>query len=217
MENDKSPRTDVLPIEFYKEFFENIKNDLQVRFNKTLFDAQTTPKTWNQAIITLIPKKGNTKLLQYWRPISPLCVDYKILTKILANRLKHILPQIISEEENCSVPNRTIFNNLFLIRDIIRYTKEKNNQFYLLQIDQEKAFHKIDRTFLYKAMKKMGISQEFINFIKILRKHNTSMIINNGYLSTTVSLQRGLRQGCPLSLLLYVIQGEITTININNN
>ena len=189
MENGKSPGVDGIPIEFYKEFLEIIKYDLQKTFNETLFENQITPKTWNQAIITLIPKKGNTKLLKYWRPISFLCVDYKILTKILANRLKHILPEIISKEQNCSVPHRTIFNNLFLIRDIIRYTKEKNTHLYLLQIDQEKAFDKIDRNFLFKTMEKMGISLVFINFIKILYKQNTSTIINNGFLSPQVSLQ----------------------------
>ena len=217
MENGKSPGVDGIPIEFYKEFLEIIKYDLQKTFNETLFENQITPKTWNQAIITLIPKKGNTKLLKYWRPISFLCVDYKILTKILANRLKHILPEIISKEQNCSVPHRTIFNNLFLIRDIIRYTKEKNTHLYLLQIDQEKAFDKIDRNFLFKTMEKMGISLVFINFIKILYKQNTSTIINNGFLSPQVSLQRGLRQGCPLSLPLYVVQGQITITNINQN
>ena len=70
-------------------------------------------------------KKGDLQRLQYWRPISLLCVDYKILTKILANRLKKILPQIISEEQNCSIPQRTKFNNVFLIRDAIRLTKKK--------------------------------------------------------------------------------------------
>ena len=217
MENGKSPGVDGIPIEFYKEFLEIIKYDLQKTFNETLFENQITPKTWNQAIITLIPKKGSTKLLKYWRPISFLCVDYKILTKILANRLKHILPEIISKEQNCSVPHRTIFNNLFLIRDIIRYTKEKNTHLYLLQIDQEKAFDKIDRNFLFKTMEKMGISPVFINFIKILYKQNTSTIINNGFLSPQVSLQRGLRQGCPLSLPLYVVQEQMTITNINQN
>ena len=139
------------------------------------------------------------------------------MTKILANRLKYILLDIISKEQNCSIPNRTIFENLFLIRDIITYTKQKNNYFYLLQIDQEKAFDKIDRAFLYKTMEKMGFSPLFINFLKILYKQNTSMIINNGFLSPQVSLQRGLRQGCPLSLPLYVIQGQITKINIKND
>ena len=217
MENGKSPGVDGIPIGFYKEFLETIIPDLQKTFNETLFTNKKTPKTWNQAMITLIPKKGNIKLLKYWRPISLLCVDYKILTKILANRLRHILPQIISEEQNCSIPNRTIFNNLFLIRDMITYTKHKNNHLYLLQIDQEKAFDKIDRNFLYKTLEKIGISSLFINFLKKLYTQNTSMIINNGFLSPQGSLQRGLRQGCPLFLPLYVIHGQVTTTNINQN
>ena len=109
----KSPGVGGLLIEFYKELFETIKYDLQLTFNKTLFDSKLTPKIWNQAIITLIPKKGNLKLLKYWRPISLLRADYKILTKILTNGLKYILPEIISEEQNCSVLDQTIFNNVF--------------------------------------------------------------------------------------------------------
>ena len=166
MENGKSPGIDSIPIEFYKEFIETIKTDLQKFFNEILFSNKKTPKSWNQAIITLIPKKGDINYQKYWRPISLLCVDYKIITKILANRLKYILRDIISTEKNCSIPNRTIFDNLSLIRDIITYTKEKNNHFYLLQIDQEKAFDKIDRTFLYKTMEKMGFSHYSQTFYK---------------------------------------------------
>ena len=94
-----------------------------------------------QAIITLIPKQGDLNKLKYQRPISLLCIDYKILTKILANRLQNILPTIISKEQTCSIPNRTIFNNLFLIREIITLTNKKN-KLYILQVDQEKAFNK---------------------------------------------------------------------------
>ena len=217
MENGKSPGIDSIPIEFYKEFIETIKTDLQKFFNEILFSNKKTPKSWNQAIITLIPKKGDINYQKYWRPISLLCVDYKIITKILANRLKYILPDIISTEKNCSIPNRTIFDNLSLIRDIITYTKQKNNHFYLLQIVQEKAFDKIDRTFLYKTMEKMGFSPLFINFLQTLYKQNISMITNNGFLSPQVSLQRGLRQGCPLSLPLYVIESQITRTNIKQD
>ena len=66
-------------------------------------------------------------------------------------------------------------------------------------------------------MDKMGFSNIFKNFIKILYKINTSTIINNGFLSARVQLQRGLRQVYPLSLPLYVVQGEVTTININQD
>ena len=146
-----------------------------------------------------------------------MCIDYKILTKILANRLKNVLPHIISKEQTCSIPNRNIFNNLFQIRDIIMLTKEKNNKLYILQVDQEEAFDKIDHDFLYKIINKMGFSNEFIQFVKILYRNNISYVINNGYLSSPIKLLRGLRQGCPLSLPLYVIHGEVTTVNINNN
>ena len=103
----------------------------------------------------MIPKQTEKlKSLKYWRPIFLLCTDYKILTKILASRLKQVLPDIISKEQNCSVLQQTIFNNLLLIRDLIKYQKEKTNKFYLLQVDQEKAFNKIDRPFLFKTMEK---------------------------------------------------------------
>ena len=90
---------------------------------------------------------------------------------------------------------------------MIKLTIEKNTKLYIPQIDQEKAFDKIEHNLLYKTMEKMGFSNQFINFIKILYKNNT-ILINNGFLSLPIHLQRGLRQGCPLSLPL---PGEITT------
>ena len=130
MENGKSRGTAGIAIEFYKEFFELLKKDLQDIFNNVLFEQKITAQTWNQAIISLISKQTEKlNSLKYWRPISLLCTDYKILTKILANRLKQILPDIISQEQNCSIPQRTIFNNLFLIRDLIKYQKEKKQKF----------------------------------------------------------------------------------------
>ena len=81
------------------------------------------------------------------------------------------------------------FNNLFLTRDRIKFTKEKNNYFYVLQIDQEKAFDKIDRNFLFKTMQKLGVSPLYIKFIKMLYTNNTSTIINSGFLSSPISLE----------------------------
>ena len=146
-------------------------------FSNVLFNLKKTPKTWNNAIICLIPRrKDKLEYLKYWRPIS-----------------------------------RTIFNYLFLTRDLIKFSKQKKTPFYILQIDQEKAFDKTDRPFLFKTMEKLGFPKSYINFIEILYTENKSMISSNDFLSETISLFRGLRQGCPLSLPLYVIQGEVTT------
>ena len=85
------------------------------------------------------------------------------------------------------------------------------------KIDQQKAFDKIDRLFLFQTMEKLSFSKEYIEFVEILYKDSSSIITNNRFLSKKVMILRGLRQGCPLSLPLYVIQGELTTKNINND
>ena len=123
--NDKSPGSDRIPIEFYIIFYELLENDLLQLYDNILFTEKEITNTMHRAIITLIPKKGDINKLKYWRPISLLCLDYKILTKILANRLKTLFSQIISEEQTCSIPKGTIFNNLFLITDSIKLNKEK--------------------------------------------------------------------------------------------
>ena len=109
----KQIEVDGIQTEFYKGFFETLKKDVQNTFNNVLFHLKTTPKTWNQIIITLISKqKEKLEFLKYWRYILLLCTDYKILTKMLANHLKQILPYIISQEQNCTLPEQTTFNNL---------------------------------------------------------------------------------------------------------
>ena len=99
-----------------------------------------------RAIITLIHKDEETKHLQNWGPISLLCVDYKILTKILAIRLKEILKKKkqFQKNKNCGIPHRIIFLNLFKIRELINYTTNKKEKVFIISIDQEKAFDKVD-------------------------------------------------------------------------
>ena len=88
MENQKSLWIDGVPIEFYKEYYKLLEEDLHKLYTNTLFQEQESPTTMKQAMITLLPKKDDLEELKNWRPISLLCLDYKILTKILSNRLK---------------------------------------------------------------------------------------------------------------------------------
>ena len=97
----------------------------------------------NEAIINLLPKNDQKENLKNWRPIFLLCSDYKILTKILSNRLKPTLEHAISIEETYGIPNRSIFSNLSTIRKIINHSNTKNINFLIISIDQEKAFDKV--------------------------------------------------------------------------
>lgn len=116
MRNTKSPEIDGLPIEFYKSQYELIKNDLLQLYNSILFHNEDLPPTsMTKAIITLILKNDQKEHLRNWRSISLFRVDYKILTKTLSKKLKPTLEYIISKEQTCGIPNRTIFSNLFTI------------------------------------------------------------------------------------------------------
>ena len=144
---------------------------------------------------------------------------YKILTKIISNRRKPTLAITISKEQTCGIPNRSIFSNLLTIRELIHQKNKhtKKIKTYIVSIDQEKAFGKVDRECLYKIMDKLGYSKSFINFVKRIYKNTQSVISNNGFLSTPLPLSRGVRQGCPLSLLLYIVNGELINLNIKSN
>ena len=142
---------------------------------------------------------------------------YKILTKIISNRRKPTLAITISKEQTCGIPNRSIFSNLLTIRELIHHSTTKKIKTYIVSIDQEKAFGKVDRECLYKIMDKLGYSKTFINFVERIYKNTQSVISNNGFLSTPLPLSRGVRQGCPLSLLLYIVNGELINLNIKSN
>ena len=142
LENGKSPGIDGIPIEFYKSYYEYIKNDLLQLYNSILFRNNNLTTSMNQAIITLLPKNDKKENLKNWRPISQLCSDYKNLTKILSNRLKPTLEDTISIEQTCGIPNRSIFSNRKNnrnLREIINHSSTKNINSFIISIDQEKS------------------------------------------------------------------------------
>ena len=152
MENGKSPGINALPIEFYKSFYELIKTDLLHLYNSILFKDNDLTPSITKAIINLIPKNNAKEHLKNWRPISLLCSDYKILTKIISNRLKATLSRTIFKEQTCGIPGRTIFSKLFLVREILTRSSTKKIKSYIMSVDQEKGFGKVGRDFLYKLM-----------------------------------------------------------------
>ena len=113
-------------IELYKSYHEYIQSDLLQLYNSMLLGNDNFTTSINQAIITLLPKNDKKENLSNWRPVSLLCSDYEIWTKILSNRRKPTSEHTISMEKTCGTPNRFIFSNLFTIREIINHSNTKN-------------------------------------------------------------------------------------------
>ena len=141
--------------------------------NKALSVSQRT------SIIALLYKRDDKQLLKNWRPISLLCTDYKILSKALANRMKSKLHLLLNPEQTCSVPERTIFQNLFITRDVINYCNQKHLNGYILTIDKEKAFDRVDRNFLLEVMKKMGFGDNILFYLFYYQRSHLREISNN--------------------------------------
>ena len=99
------------------------------------------------------PKKGDTTKITNWRPVSLLNVDYKIITRALADRISKVIPFIIDSDQTCNdVKGRTIHNNTAVLRDIIDYANDKNIEAYLLSIDQMKTFDRVDWNFMSQML-----------------------------------------------------------------
>ncbi|XDV12372.1 hypothetical protein PO909_001067 [Leuciscus waleckii] len=206
MENGKTPGIDGISIDFYKVFWAEVGPDLLEVLNQSLIDGQL-PKSCRRAIITLLPKKGDLSEIKNWRPVSLLCNDYKILSKALANRLGEVLDQIIHSDQTYCVPGRKIFDNISFIRDILDNGKTFSD-FGLISVDQEKAFDRVEHSYLWSVFEAFGFSPSFTSMIKALYCDVESMLKLNGDLCSPFKVLRGVRQGCALSGMLYTLALE---------
>ena len=213
-ENNKSPGVDGLSTNFYKHFWPLFSDKLLFVYNYA-FDSGCLSVSQRRGIISLVFKKGDRTLLKNWRPITLLTTDYKILTKALANRLQRVMPLIVHTDQTASVKGRTINDNVRLLHDVIYYANYCDIPLAVITVDQLKAF---DRDhFLFTILDAFGFGPAFTQWIRVLYNSVSSSVLTNGWLTSFIGLRRGLRQGCALSMPLYVLTAEALAINIRAN
>ena len=209
----KSPVSDGLLMEFYVAFWDLLGGDLNNVFNASL-DADLLPFSQREALIALIFRKGGRLDHKDWRPISLLNVDYKLCARVLAGRLLKVIATVVSPDQTCGVPGRYIGENVTFLRDVVELANEYNLPVALLSLDQEKAFDRVDWPFLFATLAKMGFGDNFIRWVRLLYPDVRSSVLVNGYTSRPFKPSRGVRQGCPLSPLLYVFSMEVLAANV---
>ena len=216
MKNNKSPGLDGIPIEFYKVFWNNISDLLIEVYNESFHEGELS-LSQRTAVLALIFKKGDRLLLKNYRPISLATSDYKLLAFVLARRLQNVLDKIIASTQAGYVKKRFIGNNIRLIEDLIDYADNLNNEATIIFLDFKKAFDCVEWNFIFETLKKFNFGKQFIHWIETLYNNPCAKIKNNGYLSETFNLQRGVRQGCPVSALLFILVVEVLALNIKND
>ena len=215
LQNNKTPGMDGLTKEFYVHFWNIIKSSYmkcidQIAEEKELSEMQ------KRGAINLIFKKGDRNLIKDYRPISLLNIDLKIITKALAIRLSSSIANLIHENQK-AVPGRHIENNIHIVQDLIDYVNESNASAALIFLDQEKAFDRMDLSFTLKTLRGFGFGENFIGWVKTIYKGARSFVKVNGCETGEFEIQRGMRQGCPLSFFLYLLTSETLSSYIRKN
>lgn len=214
---NKSPGTDGLTTNFYQFFWKDLRTLLFDALKESIEKKELMP-SMKQGLITLIPKSGKDKrILDNLRPITLLNTDYKILSGAVAERLKKGISNIISETQSGFLKGRLIHNNIRLVLDLLEYSEILQERGYILFLDFYKAFDSVEHTFILKTLQSFGFGEGFVNVIEMLYNGiNSSVLLEHGTCSR-FEVNRGIRQGCSSSPLLFIMVAELLSILIKNS
>ena len=167
-------------------------------------------------MITLIHKGKNLprNKLTNWRQITLLNTDYKILANIMVRRLNQVIDKIVDYDQCGFIRGRNISTILRTTEDVVTYLNHRHLPGILFAVDYTKAFDIISKKHILNSLQKFGIGTEFIQWVKTLVLETESCINHYGWLSEPFPPERGIRQGCPFSPLLFVLAVEILATKV---
>ena len=215
LKDHKSPGLSGLTKEFYLHFWEVIKTPF-MRCVKQIIRDWELSEMQKRGAIKINFKKGDRTKIKNYRPITLLNLDLRIISKALAMRLRTVISKLIHPNQTC-VPGRNIENNIHIVQNLIDHINETDGEAAMIFLDQEKAFDRMDHSFILKTLRKFGFGENFIGWVKTFCKDTKSVVKINGFETMEFDIERGVRQGCCLSPLLYILTAETLSTHIRKN
>ncbi|XP_056697347.1 uncharacterized protein [Spinacia oleracea] len=195
---------------FYKKFWETIRGDL-VPFIQSIFRKLEVPNDINETLIAIIPKHEDPSLISQFRPISLCNTVYKIITKVISNRLRSSLPKRISPNQNSFLPGRGTETNVIIANEVLHSMRARKGRrgWFMIKLDLEKAYDKLEWSFIRSSLMLYGLDESSVKIIMSCITSVSSSILVNGIPTDSFSPSRGIRQGDPLSPYIFIICMEV--------
>ena len=148
------------------------------------FEKGKLSNTQRLGVITLVCKNHEkSHFLNFWHPISLLCVDYKIISKCITNRIKKVMGFLVHFDQTAAVVGRSIQENIHLLRNIIDYSHQKDLKCVILSLDQAKAFDRVNHNYMFQVLRRYGFGEGLLKWVTLLYTDIFSTVLVNGYLT----------------------------------
>ena len=203
---DKSPGVDGLSYEFYKRTLPLVGPALLAACNAMLEDGLLSP-SMRHGLVRLLPKVPGVPAAHQLRPITLLCTDYKLLSKMLVGRLLPLLPAVISSNQLCSVQGRSVFEGPATVLSAAEYLRQRGQPGFLLSLDFFHAYDRVSLPWVDQVLAAMGFGVVFRSWVAALHRGASASFLLHA-LSRPLEILFSIRQGDPLSSLLFVIYVE---------
>ncbi|KAA3465141.1 reverse transcriptase [Gossypium australe] len=206
----KVPGQDGFPALFYQRYWHIVGKDV-TEYCLGILNGSKGAEAINNTDIVLIPKVPHPSSMVNFRPISLCSVIYKIVAKLVANRLQGVIGNCIDKVQSAFVPGRLISDNVLLAYEILHTLRKKRTGrkgYMAVKLDMSKAYDRVEWDFLKKMMLKMGFAVSWVDLIMNCITTVSYSVITSGGMGTNFKPIRGLRQGDPLSPFLFLICSE---------
>uniref|UniRef100_A0A8D9ADY8 Craniofacial development protein 2 n=1 Tax=Cacopsylla melanoneura TaxID=428564 RepID=A0A8D9ADY8_9HEMI len=204
LKNSKAPGNDNLPPEVFKQDPITSANILHPIFCE-IWENEQIPKEWKKGLLVKLPKKGDLTECRNWRGITLLPIPSKILTRVILNRIKDTIDSKLRREQAGFRKNCSCVDLINTLRIILEQSMEYQTPLYLAFIDFEKAFDSIQRTVIWKVLKDYGVPAKLVNIVKETYDEYECQVIHQNKLTDPFPVQTGVKQGCLLSPILFLM------------
>lgn len=205
----KAPGPDGMPACFFQKYWNHVGVAVSAFVLQT-FRTGTVPAHMNHSVICLLPKQQCPDSISQFRPICLSNVVIKLVSKVIANRVKRVIGDLVGDWQSGFIPSRQAHHNVVIVQEIIHSLRhQRGKRGLVVKIDLEKAYDRVDWKFLVEVLWSVGFGSELIQVVRSCLESSSLSVLWNGESLDAFKPERGLRQGDPLSPYLFVLCMEV--------